>query len=192
MIPDYTNVSRDAITNNETGLLIYISDTISYKQLSHLNQTGVAAVWLETSIAKLSPILVGFCHRNPASRVGWMDAFTEMMDRVSFEPKEIIRQCDFNIDLSKSKLPTEFFFYSFNLYQLVKSPTRVTQNMKTLIDHIYVSESRNVTETCLPICSISDHYPVCLTWTKKVLKYLKLATKQSNTAASLTLINNCV
>ena len=63
LISDYTIVRKDTITNNKTDLLIYISDTISYKHLSHL--------------AKSFPILVGFCYRNPACHVGWLDAFTK-------------------------------------------------------------------------------------------------------------------
>ena len=85
LIPDYKIIRKDAKTNSEAGLLIYSSDAISYQHLFHLDQLGVEAVWLEISIAKSTPILVGFCYRNPASRVDWMDAFTEMMDRVTFE-----------------------------------------------------------------------------------------------------------
>ena len=77
LIPDYTVVRKDATANNETGLLIYVSDTITYKHLSHLDQPGMEAVWLEISIVKSSPILVGFCYKNPACRVGWIDAFTK-------------------------------------------------------------------------------------------------------------------
>ena len=109
LIPDYTIVRKDATTNNETGLLIYISDTITYKHLSHLDHPGVEAVWLEISIAKSSPILVGFCYRNPACRVGWIDAFTEMMDRVSFESKEIVPLGDFNTDLIKANTRWKIF-----------------------------------------------------------------------------------
>ena len=135
------------------------------------------AVWLEISIAKSSPILVGFCYRNPACRVDWIDAFTEIMDRVSFESKEIILLGDFNIDLTKANPRWKNIFDSYNLCQMVKSPTRVTQNSKTLIDHIYVSVSRNVVETCVPISNISDHYPVCLTWIKKGAKIPKIGRK---------------
>ena len=63
------------------------------------------AVWLEISLAKSAPILVGFCYRNPASRIDWMDAFTEIMDRVTFETKEIILLGDFNMDLKKKQIP---------------------------------------------------------------------------------------
>ena len=44
LILDHTSVRRDAITNNETLVFIYISDTISYKHLSHLDQLEVEAV----------------------------------------------------------------------------------------------------------------------------------------------------
>ena len=110
LIRAYTVERKDATTNSETGLLIYVSDTITYKHLSHLDQPGVEAVWLEISIAKSSPILVDFCYRNPACRVDWIDAFTEMMDRVSFESKEIILLGDFNIDLTKANPPNGNIF----------------------------------------------------------------------------------
>ena len=68
-------------------------------------------------------------------------------------------------------------FLTHNLYQMVKSPTGVTQNSKTLIDHICVSVSRNVIETCVPNSNISDHYPVCLTWIKRCAKIPKIGHK---------------
>ena len=147
------------------------------------------AVWLEIRIAKSAPTLVGFCYRNPASRIDWMDAFTEMMDRVTFETKEIILLGDFNLDLKKTNKQTKKkkkkkknprwknSFDSYNLHQIVKSPTRVKQNSKTLIDHIYVSESRNIIETCVPTSNISYHYPVCLTWNKTGAKIPKIGHK---------------
>ena len=62
---------------------------------------------------------------------------------------------------------------SFSLCQLVKLPTRLTENSKTLIDHIYVSKSRNAIETYVPVSNISDHFTVCLTWTKNYAKMKK-------------------
>ena len=87
-IPGYSILRRDSKTNIETGLIIYINDILSYKHLSHLDQPGVEAVWLEIGFSKSTPILVGFCYRNPASRVDWIHAFTAMMDNVVFVSKE--------------------------------------------------------------------------------------------------------
>ena len=100
-IHGYSILRRDSKTNNETVLIIYINDILSYKHLSHPDQPGVEAFWLKISISKSTPILVGFCYREPASRVDWVHAFTAMMDNVVFECKELILFGDFNIDFQK-------------------------------------------------------------------------------------------
>ena len=107
LIPDYTIIRRDAKANGEAGLLIYISDAVPFKHLFRLDQPGVEAVWLEISMAKSAPILVGFCYRNPASRIDWMDAFTEMMDRVTFETKKNYSSRRFQHGSKKTKPPVE-------------------------------------------------------------------------------------
>ena len=108
----------------------------------------------------------------------WLDRRLYRNDGQSIiESKEIILLGDFNIDLTKANPRWKNIFDSYNVCQMVKSPTRVMQNSKTLIDHIYVSVSRNVVETCVPISNISDHYPVCLTWIKKGAKIPKIGRK---------------
>ena len=176
-IPGYTILRRDPKTSNETGLIIYISNSLSYKHLSHLDHPGVESIWLEICIAKSSPILVGYCYRNPASRVNWIQDFMEMMDNVTFQGKELILLGDFNIDLNKPNQQWTNYLTTCNLHQLIKTPTRVTQNSATLIDHIYVSEAKNAVETCVPVSNISDHYPVCVTWSKKGAKIPKISHK---------------
>ena len=51
----------------------------------------------------------------------------------------------------------------FDLSQLVKTPTRVTANSDTLIDHIYTNKPENICEIIVPYLALSDHYPVCVT-----------------------------
>ena len=46
-----------------------------------------------------------------------------------------------------------------------------------MIDRIYVSETKNAVETCVPISNVSDHYPVCVTWSKKGAKIPKIGHK---------------
>ena len=52
---------------------------------------------------------------------------------------------------------------SNHLEQVISTPTRVTFNSKTLIDHAYVSNPENITDISVPIYGISDHYPICIT-----------------------------
>jgi len=59
-----------------------------------------------------------------------------MMNVVLLESREIILLGDFNIDLAKVNNQWTQIINSFNLHQLVTSPTRATSNSNTIIDHI--------------------------------------------------------
>ena len=64
-----------------------------------------------------------------------------------------------------------------NLHQIIQLPTRMTPSSKTLIDHIYTSEKSNIVETCVPACGCSDHFPICITWSRKGVKIPKAGHK---------------
>ena len=67
-IPGYSILRRDSKANNETGLIIYINDILSYKHLSHVDQPGVEAIrnkyskstpfWLVSATEILHPKLI--------------------------------------------------------------------------------------------------------------------------------------
>ena len=97
-----------------------------------------------------------------------------MMEVVWLESKEIILMGDFSIDLSKTNKPWTDVFSLFNLSQTVSSPTRVTPSSKTFIDHIYSTDIAHILETCVPVIGVSDHYPICFTWSKKGVKIPKV------------------
>ena len=167
-------IRKDALDRKETGLIVYINEHVSFKRLTRYEEYGIECVWLEVKMKKSSPILVGFLYRNPSEPANWVDKFVCMMDSVWLESKEIILMGDFNIDLSKAnKLWTETFSL-FNLSQIIDSPTRVTPSSRTLIDHIYSSTPSHIQEVCVPVLGVSDHYPVCCTWSKKGVKIPKL------------------
>jgi exonuclease III len=176
-IPGYATIRKDPSEPKQTGLLLYVNESLTAKRLPYLENQAVESIWIEVKLKNCSPILMGFCYRNPSERINWMDNFTAMMDAVSLEGKEIILLGDFNIDLLKTTNQWTTLTNSFNLHQLIKTPTRVTATSQTLIDHIYVSNKNNVIETCVPISAISDHYPICITWSKKGAKIPKTGHK---------------
>ena len=93
-----------------------------------------------------------------------------MMDAVSMEGKEIILLGDLNIDLLRQNAPWTNMINMYHLRQVITRPTRVTASSESLIDHIYVTDVNNVIEHCVPASACSDHYPVCLTWSRKGVK----------------------
>ena len=176
-IPGYTIVRKDPKLQKETGLLVYISQCITFKRISYLENLSVESVWIEISFKRSKPVLVGFIYRNPTERVDWIDKFDLMMDAVANDSKETIILGDFNIDLLKPNKNWIQTYENHNLQQIIHLPTRVTPTSKTLIDHIYVSDINHITETNVPACGCSDHFPICITWSKKDVKLPKMGHK---------------
>ena len=131
-------------------------------------------MWLEVKMKKSSPILVGFLYRNPSEPANWVDKSVCMMDSLWLESKEIILMGNFNIDLFKANKSWTETFFLFNLSQIIDSPTHITPSYRILIDHIYSSTPLHIQEVCVLVLGVSDHYPICCTWSKKGLKIPKL------------------
>ncbi len=77
---------------------------------------------------------------------------------------EVILMGDFNIDYhycNNSKWLQ--LMQTFDMSQLVNSPTRVTKDSSSSIDHIYTTNKEYVSHCFVPPYVVSDHYPVCLT-----------------------------
>ena len=68
-IPGYSILRRDPIIHKETGLAIYIHNSVNFRQVSRLEQHHVESMWLEVYIKNSPPILIGFCYRNPSERL---------------------------------------------------------------------------------------------------------------------------
>ena len=71
-----------------------------------------------------------------------------MMDAASLDASEIILLGDFNIDLLKPQTSWFDIASSYNLVQLVNSPTRITASSKTIIDHIYSEGQISLSVSC--------------------------------------------
>ena len=51
-IPGYNIIRKDADGQNKTGLLIYISQCITYKLISNLDARDLETLWIEISLKK--------------------------------------------------------------------------------------------------------------------------------------------
>ena len=71
---------------------------------------------------------------------------------------------DFNIDVTvHSNIKWQHLIDLFDLSQMKREPTRVTETTSTIIDHVYTSHPDNIIESFVSPYSISDHFPVCFT-----------------------------
>ena len=171
-IPGYGFVRKDASCPNskETGLIAYIHQSVNYKQLNIFDRHHIECIWIEVYLKGNKPMLIGMIYRNPSELADWFDRFELMIEDVLDYSSEVILLGDFNIDLLKPHSTWKRIIDTYNLTQLITSPTRVTSNTETLIDHIYVTNPSNIVETSVTNFGFSDHFPVCLNWCKKGVK----------------------
>ena len=81
---------------------------------------------------------------------------------MSNEGKEIILMRDFNRNLFPANCDRDWvkFMFSLGLSQLICQPTRITNDSRTLIDHIYTNREDNISSVSVCRLTISDHYAI--------------------------------
>ena len=141
-IDGYDSIPLHAKAIREVGLILYCSKSITFKRLFADNTWGIESVWVEISIKRSTPLILGFVYRNPAEKVEWYDRFNSLMDAVILESKETIIMGDFNINLLSPSSKWSHIYPMYGLEQLVDRRTRITDKTKTLIDHIYVTSTK--------------------------------------------------
>ena len=108
-----------------------------------------------------------FLHLSPPdSTVSFFDGLAEIVDTIAAENKEVHIVGDFNVDLIKKSTSESkqilHLMENQGFQQMVKTPTRVTENSSTLIDHHYCSHPEHVLSIASPSFGLSDHNPTIL------------------------------
>ena len=101
-------------------------------------------------------------HRHLNETVQWNDFFDNQFDKLLGCEKENYLMGDFHYCRSIPRKRLEYMEL-FDLYQIVMSTHRNTDDSETLIDHIYCNNLSNVLSTKMPILGLSDHFPVFIT-----------------------------
>ena len=163
IIPDYTLTRKDALLPGHTGLAVYVHNAIKHAivRRTDLESDIIENIWFELKASKFS-LLIGFMYRNPNSDPEWHNDFIAMMDEVerTEHGKDIIFLGDFNVNVLINNPAWDSTTALFNLSQIIKSPTRVTNTTETLIDHIYINNPDRVLNSTVHQTSMSDHFTV--------------------------------
>ena len=156
---------------------MYIKDTLCWHRRYDLETHDIECIWIELSINKSRPILLGNIYRPPDTSFYLPEDFNEkletMLERINCEEKETLLLGDMNCDFLKktSNNPLKHVLSSQGFVQNVKDPTRVTKDSKTLIDVILSNCSQNLPKTIVIESGLSDHHMV---GTVRKLNSLKL------------------
>ena len=101
--------------------------------------------------SKTQTLLVCYVYHPPSSRMSWFDDFSVQLDRAAKQKCDTILLGDFNIDLMNQKYNNDRNKWldtvqMYNFTQLIQECTHITNNSKSLIDHIYVNNEQHVKE----------------------------------------------
>jgi hypothetical protein len=166
-IPNFSFVRKDRPNRAGGGLLVYISDRVTYKRRLDIEADNVESVWIQVCVPNHRPQLICFVYRVGTQPVEWYSLFERQLEIASGVTDEVFILGDMNLDYLKPKeinvIWKDGIVPTYNLKQLVNVPTRVTSESSTLIDHIYSSKDSLISELYVPEIALSDHYPVCCT-----------------------------
>ena len=152
------------------GVACYIRNDISFNIRENFS-CDIENIFFDILLPKTKPILIGIVYR-PPDQSGFLEHFSEAIENThSFDNQEVYILGDLNIDL-KNKPPLQRQHKEFcslhGLVQIIDSPTRVTEETSTLIDHILTNSIEKISQFGVLDVSLSDHQAIYCT--RKFLK----------------------
>ena len=136
------------------GLWVCIKDIYSAfvtGNLSNISENSFPQLWLNVNCKKLKPFLLCTVYRPPNSPVSFLETLSESFMDSLLVGSEVLILGDLNCkvleDCYEGRALTGFCS-TFNLTQLVESPTRVTETSKSVID-IVLTTNKDFVENCV-------------------------------------------
>ena len=170
-VPGYDLYRVDRQNKKGGGICVYVLRNYKSKLLSEISlisPSGLHQLWLKVQVRNLKSIVVCTVYRPPDTP---LSCFEEDLNAnfisASTLNMPIYILGDLNCNLLKSegqdsKALTDFC-RSYNLSQLIQTPTRVTESSKSLLDVILASEVKQVQKAEVLQSSVSDHDLVYVT-----------------------------
>ena len=122
------------------GIGLYISESVPFQRLIDLEVNDIECIWIEILLPKSKGFCIGVIYRPPNSSKylpgNFNEAFESMLSTVVSENKECFLTGDLTCNYLESSNHRELkaILATFNLKQLISSPTRIAKDSPTLID----------------------------------------------------------
>ena len=156
------NIVRNDRSRHGGGVCIYLRSTINFKIRNDLVPDNIEAVCLEISKPNSQNFIVASVYRPPSSAPEFFQASEKMIKMIDDENKEfhILGDLYCNMLTNTTNQPTKTLneiLETYQLFQLITEPTRVTTNSCTLIDHYITSTPEKIVRSGVIHTGISDH-----------------------------------
>lgn len=139
-IPEYNVFRRDRTHGKGGGVLIYVKNTITCKQMD-LPKNDLEFVRVTASLSPEMSFNIIVMYRPPNEKDTFFDKLKEVLKVCN--NKEVPLMGDFNLNwLDKTRRKKlKNVANQFHLTQMVENPTRLTQSSKTLLDLTFTNKS---------------------------------------------------
>ena len=168
-------------SNRKTGTLgvgLYISSQIEAKRIkTNFKQLQPEMIFVECKFRK-TIVLVGVIYKSPGVSYKSYEEITESIASITTKYSHVILLGDYNINFLRPDSPDTRFFKTnileqFGLEQIIKKPTRITRNSRSLLDLILVNNPSMVKHSdVIDLPALSDHALTYLTYAVKRPKFL--------------------
>ena len=166
------------------GVSCFVKSTICFNQ-KFLFQDDIENIVIDLLFPNTKPITVGIFYRPPDQR-NFIESISHDLPSLKLESNEVYILGDFNFNLyhnekyifknfsnSTTSVNPEIknyieFCSLFGLEQMVQTPTRITCNSSSLIDHILTNFSDRISQSGIVDTGISDHQLIFCT--RKITK----------------------
>lgn len=122
------------------------------------------SLWLQIDVTGDMKVTVGVIYRKTNTNVKeFQDSLLRVLETFKVDKRTCVLLGDFNINLLSFDYTAEGFLTSLQcvgLDQLITSPTRVTRESSTLIDHIYSNINLSETHSGIVQSDVSDHFTI--------------------------------
>ena len=176
-----TQASRSLVTNFSDGIVdntkleVTCAPTSNLKiavleNLSSACDDGFQQLWLRVQCRKYKSFLIYNTYRPPQTPSTCFESLANSLTDILLLDLNVAILGDLNCNILAPDPETtslQTFISTFNLQQLVKKPTRITETTKSLIDVILTTNTDIVSFSDVLTCSVSDHHLVYLVLTLK-------------------------
>ena len=162
-ISGYNFESRIRNSGKGGGVGVYIKENISYIRRKDLENENIENIVIEIIIKESKNVLIATHYRPPNSSKhlsrNFNDIFNESLSLYCSESKEVMLLGDLNVDYLKKNDNRDLktIIHQNGFTQIIKEPTRITKDSKTLIDIIATNYPANIVSSCVTATSLSDH-----------------------------------
>ena len=164
----YNFIHRDSYHCCRRSWLTYILKSLSYSvnnSLSNFALPNAEHIWIDIQTSKTS-IVIGVIYRHPVNTVTAIDEFSDKLNELLLSLKKPYYYVgDLNANLLNICRNNEIRRYvnmllSCNCKCLINVATRITENSKSLLDHLYTNDKKSAITAGVLILDLSDHYGI--------------------------------